>query len=410
MGDGKDVTGGFNAEKAFEQQTFDGRTLDNKVHLFMGQFSGDWETPEEMAEAVKEMGYDGIGAVTWGSSGIDVVKAVGPEGVKYLAAYIKAMDQHGIGISTVGDHLATQAISAAIIDNGLVSILPPDVTRGYDPNLIVHTPALHEEIRFNAALHTMNTARVTERIREVALDVLGPEKQQERYNPTVVSGFTGSPIWHLLAGFPPVDEETIERGYQEVAFREARVLDVYRDTGNKRALETHPGEIAYDLVTALRTDDTINRAEFGFNGDSSHSVGRRWDYLKYLEVIAGRGKLHASHLKGASEGLGDGSGGAYRSHLAWGDEAAYWDFKSIGRGTQNDGAVIYKLGDVGFKGPFEIEWEDAQLKKVAGAVASAKIVRGFVTGNQGLVMEGLKMYENATNYERAKFDAAFETK
>ena len=35
----------------------------------------------------------------------------------------------------------------------------------------------------------------------------------------IVNGFTGSKIWHMLAGFPPVPPETIEDGYQDFADR-----------------------------------------------------------------------------------------------------------------------------------------------------------------------------------------------
>ena len=393
----EDVTGGFNAKEQFGRMTFDGRKLENRVHLFTGQFVGDWLTHEDMARTVKEWGYDGVGMVTWGPSGIDVPTAVGPEGKEYLKKIIQTLSNYNVGVSTISDHLASQALSAAIIDEGLLSILPSHVkAKGTD----------RESIHLSAALHMMDTGRVTERFREVAKETLGAERQQELYNPTVIPGFTGSPIWHTLAMFPPVSDATIERGFQEVAYRIARVLDVYRDTGNRFALETHPGEIAFDGITALRIADTINRGEFGFNGDSSHSVGRGWDYLKYLDAIAARGNLFSTHLKGAGENP-DGLGGAYRSHQQFGNPTNGWDFKSLGRGTQDEGAIIYKLADLGYAGAFENEWEDAQIEKAAGAVASVMLVRGYVNGDESLVIQALRKYENPANYQRADFEASF---
>ncbi|MBI2576764.1 sugar phosphate isomerase/epimerase [Candidatus Woesearchaeota archaeon] len=410
MGEEKKVA--FNAEEAFKRQTFDGRKLENRVHLFTGQFQDLWQSPNEMAAAVRALGYDGIGDCTWGPTGIDVVKAVGNDGVEYLGGYIRALRANNIGVSTLGDHLASQAIASKVFTKGLVAILPPDVRRGHSEADILHNPAIQEEIKLYAALHVMNTARALERFREVAKNVVGSELQGQRYNPTVVAGFTGSPIWHLLAGFPPVSiEEEVQMGYEEVAYRMARVLDVMKNTGNRFGLETHPGEIAYDLSSAIETNKKINRPEFGFNGDSSHSVGRGWNYLLYLTEIAKLGKLFSTHLKGAAEGTGDGSASVYnRLDHPFGDKNPFWDFKSIGRGTQDEGGVIYKLGEVGFKGAFEVEWEDAQLDKIAGAKASQLIVRGFVTGNEGLIKQGLRMYENPTNYKRAEFDAAFQRK
>ena len=89
---------------------------------------------------------------------------------------------------------------------------------------------------------------------------------------------------------------------------------------------------------------------------------------------------------------------------------AYWDFKSLGRGTQDEGEIIYTIDDVGFKGALENEWEDAQLDPIAGAVASAKIIRGFVDGNEALIREGLRMYQDPKNYTPGAFDATFQIK
>jgi len=55
----------FDADAAFKRMTFDGRKMDNPVHLFIGQFANMWETPSQMAQAVKNMGYDGISVSNW---------------------------------------------------------------------------------------------------------------------------------------------------------------------------------------------------------------------------------------------------------------------------------------------------------------------------------------------------------
>lgn len=394
----------FDVDQQLKDLGYDGRKLDDRtVALFTGQFADYWKTVPEMARAMKDWGYDAIGAVTWGPMGIDPVKALGKDGEEYLSHYVKALHAEGIGISTLADHLATQAIAAAIIDRPLLRIMPADVMESMTIPEVIGSATLQERVRVNAALHLMNTARAVTRLKEVAKGVVGQGIQQKLYNPTVIPGFIGSQTFHLLHGFPPVNPDEIERGYQEVAYRMARALDVLAENGLKYALETHPGEQAIDLVTAKRLAKTINKPNFGYNGDSSHSVGRGWNYIKYLKGIANL--LFSTHLKGAAE-QGDGSAAVY-SDPGFGDVRKSWDFRSIGRNTKNDAGIIYTLEEIGYKGPAEIEWEDARLNKEVGARASLLVVKGIIKGDEAMVRQGLEMYKNPANYEKSAFDAAF---
>ena len=83
------------------------------------------------------------------------------------------------------------------------------------------------------------------------------------------------------------------------------------------------------------------------------------------------------------------------------------DFRSIARGMINQAQVIDTLVQQGYEGPLSVEWEDPRLKREAGAIASALVVRGILTSNADLVRKGLEMYKDPTNYERAHFDKAF---
>ena len=76
---------------------------------------------------------------------------------------------------------------------------------------------------------------------------------------SVVNGFTGSSIWHLLYSFPPVPDATIERGFQLLAERWNPILDVFGECGVKFALEVHPTEIAFDLYSAERGTASMRR-------------------------------------------------------------------------------------------------------------------------------------------------------
>ncbi len=59
---------------------------------------------------------------------------------------------------------------------------------------------------------------------------------------SVVNGFTGSSIWHLIYDFPPVPRKMIDDGFQLLADRWNPILDVFAECGVKFALEVHPTE------------------------------------------------------------------------------------------------------------------------------------------------------------------------
>ena len=67
---------------------------------------------------------------------------------------------------------------------------------------------------------------------------------------SVVTGFTGSPIWHMVYPFPPVSEDDIKAGFKKFADVWGPILDVFQECGVKFALEVHPCEIAFDLYSA----------------------------------------------------------------------------------------------------------------------------------------------------------------
>jgi sugar phosphate isomerase/epimerase len=94
----------------------------------------------------------------------------------------------------------------------------------------------------------------------------------------VVTGFTGSKIWHTVAGFPPVPASMIEDGYQDFADRWNPILDVFDQVGVKFALEVHPSEIAFDYWTTERALQAIGRRPaFGVNFDPSHLYWQMMD-------------------------------------------------------------------------------------------------------------------------------------
>ena len=114
----------------------------------------------------------------------------------------------------------------------------------------------------------------------------------------VVTGFTGSSIWHMLYSFPPNDFDEIERGYEDFAERWGPIIDVFDAEGVQFALEVHPTEIAYDFVTTRKTLDAIgNREGFGINFDPSHFEHQFLDSRAFVD------RVRRPHLPRARQGL-----------------------------------------------------------------------------------------------------------
>ncbi len=189
----------------------------------------------------------------------------------------------------------------------------------------------------------------------------------------VVTGFTGSPIWHLLYSFPPNDFATIDRGYAEFAERWGPIVDVFEAEGVRFALEVHPTEIAYDFVTTRRALDAIgDRPGFGINFDPSHLVHQHLDSAAFVTEFAGR--IHHVHVKDSRLAL-DGRSSILGGHLDFGQPGRGWEFVSPGHGDVDFEALLRALNRVGYDGPLSIEWEDVGMDREYGARDALAFVR-----------------------------------
>ena len=129
----------------------------------------------------------------------------------------------------------------------------------------------------------------------------------------------------------------------------------------KFALEVHPTEIAFDLYTAERAVEALDRRpEFGFNFDPSHLIWQGVDPANFIRKFPDR--IYHVHMKDAIITL-DGSSGILSSHLNFGDARRGWDFRSLGRGSVNFESIIRALNDAGYTGPLSVEWEDSGMER-----------------------------------------------
>jgi sugar phosphate isomerase/epimerase len=191
----------------------------------------------------------------------------------------------------------------------------------------------------------------------------------------VVNGFTGSSIWHLLYSFPPVSEAMVEQGFADFAKRWNPILDVFDECGVRFALEVHPTEIAFDIVTARRALAAIGRRKaFGFNFDPSHLHWQMVDPVRFLKAFPDR--IYHVHMKDAALTL-DGESGILASHLNFGTPGRGWDFRSLGRGGVKFEEIVRALNVLNYAGPLSVEWEDALMNREAGAAEACRFVRNL---------------------------------
>jgi len=302
-------------------------------------FTGQWADMSlaTLAQKAAGWGYSGLELACWGDH-FDVQQASGPDGLAYCAGVRDLLSQHGLDVFAISNHLVGQCVCDRI-DERHRSILPDRIWGDGDP----------EGVRGRAADEMIATGQAAKN--------LGVK---------VINGFTGSSIWHLLYSFPPVTEKMIEDGYTDFGDRWTPILDSYRAIGVKFALEVHPTEIAFDILSAERTLAELDyHPAFGFNYDPSHLAYQGVDYVQFIYTYGTR--IDHVHMKDVWWGHGDGSVGVFGGHTNFGDSARFWDFRSLGRGDIRWQEVIAALNDIGYNGPLSVEWEDMRMDREYGA-------------------------------------------
>jgi sugar phosphate isomerase/epimerase len=314
--------------------------MSRPVTLFTGQWA---DLPlETLAQKTSEWGFDGLELACWGDH-FEVDKALADD--SYVKAKHDLLDKYGLKCFAISTHLVGQCVCDPI-DNRHKAILAPNIWGDGDP----------EGVRQRAAEEVRNTAR--------AAKLFGVD---------IVNGFTGSSAWAKIYFFPPTSQADIDAGYQDFADRWLPILDVFQAEGVKYALEVHPTEIAYDIITARRALDALNdHPNFGFNFDPSHFVHQFIDPVFFIEEFADR--IFHMHVKDSRVQL-NGRNSILSSHLDFGDPRRGWDFVSPGRGDVKWDPIVRALNRIGYQGPLSIEWEDSGMDREWGAQEALAMVR-----------------------------------
>ena len=306
-------------------------------------FTGQWAdmSLETLCQKMSSFGYDGLELACWGDH-FDVFKAAAS--TAYCDEKRALLEKYGLGVWAISNHLAGQLICDPNFDSRSDGFAPAEC-------------AGNTEAKRQWAVKSMKAAAQ-------AAKNLGVK---------VVNGFTGSPIWHMLYSFPPVDPQTIENGFKFFAEMFNPILDEFGTCGVKFALEVHPTEIAFDIVTAKRALEAIgNREEFGFNFDPSHLHWQMVDPVRFIEEVPDR--IYHVHIKDAALTL-DGKSGILASHLDFNQPGRGWNFRSPGHGQVNFEEIMRALNTIGYTGPLSVEWEDCGMEREYGAADACKFVR-----------------------------------
>jgi sugar phosphate isomerase/epimerase len=306
-------------------------------------FTGQWAdlTLEDLAKKASDWGYDGLELACWGDH-MEVDKAAVDQ--EYCKKQKAILEKYDLQLFAISNHLAGQLVCDPNNDSR---------SDGFAPAVCAGDA---EKKRAWAVEAMKNTARAAKNL-----------------GLNVVNGFTGSSIWHMLYSFPPVTDKMLADGFDYFAEMWDPIFNVFDECGVKFALEVHPTEIAFDIITAKRALEAVdNRRTFGFNFDPSHLHWQMVDPVFFINEFADR--IYHVHMKDAAIQL-NGRTGILASHLDFGHPERGWDFRSLGRGGVDFEEIIRALNQIGYKGPLSVEWEDSRMNREHGAQEACDFVK-----------------------------------
>src|ERR1700738_758328 len=174
------------------------------VTLFTGQWA---DLPlKELAPLATKMGFDGLELACWGDH-FDVNAAA--ESKKYCQEQWKTLTDSGLTAFSVSNHLVGQAV-CDLIDERHQAILPPEVWGDGDPEGVRQRAAERLKLSAPARPHFFDA-----------------QTHRDMEFPAVVTGFTGSSIWHACYAFPPTNQAYLQKGFEDFARRFLPILEAF---------------------------------------------------------------------------------------------------------------------------------------------------------------------------------------
>lgn len=307
-------------------------------------YSGQWAdlALDELAAKVGEWGYQGLELCCWGDH-FEVQRALSAE--DYCQHKLEVLGNFELQAPVVSAHRVSQAVCDPI-DARHKALLPDYVWDDGDP----------EGVQVRAAEEMMATLQAAQRL-----------------GASVVSGFSGSPIWSYVAGYPRCDADTVRSALTDFAQKFSPILDASGEAGIRYALEVHPGQLAFDLYSAEMVLDAVNgREELGFTLDPSHLHWMGVDPVEFIRTF--RDRIYHVHIKDIKLSL-NGRSSLLNSYLPDGDPRRGWEFRSPGHGGVDWESFIRALNEIGYQGALAVEWKDSGIDRDFGAEEACKFVK-----------------------------------
>lgn len=307
-------------------------------------FTGPWaDLPlEVLAARARDWGYQGLELCSWGDH-LEVQRGLADD--QYTAEQIDLLTRNDLIVPVIACHKVSQAVCDPIDarHQGLV----PDYVWGDGK------PA---GVRQRAAEELCATFRVAEKL-----------------GASIVSGFTGSPLWSYVAGYPAPRPDLIKETFKEFASIWNPILDIAQETGIRYAFEVHPGQIAFDLYSAELVLDALDgREEFGFTFDPSHLLWQGIEPVEFLRRFPDR--IYHVHIKDATLSL-NGRSSVLTGYWPSGDPRRGFQFRSPGRGSIDWEGIIRGLNEIGYDGALSVDWHDPGMDREFGAAEASQFVR-----------------------------------
>jgi sugar phosphate isomerase/epimerase len=325
-------------------------------------FTGQWADLklEDLCQRARAFGYDGLELACWGDH-FDVQACLSDK--NYAKRHWDLLSTYNLSSFAVSNHLVGQAVCDNI-DERHKAILPERIWGDGSP----------EGVRKRASAEMKDTAKAARRFFDAAPKEI--QKLHARRGRNVVVGFTGSSIWPLLYSFPPNRPGSIDKGFADFAKRWGPILDTFEKLDLVFALEVHPTEIAFDIVSTRRALAAVGEHKaFGFNFDPSHFGYQGVDYVAFLKEFSAR--IFNVHVKDVWWSESATAAGVFGGHSDFGSEGRFWDFRSPGRGRIDFEAIIRELNRSAYAGPLTVEWEDGAMDREHGASEAVDFVRAL---------------------------------
>jgi sugar phosphate isomerase/epimerase len=362
-----------------------GKGSHHQIGLVRGQFG---DVPEDKwLDFLASTGFDGWEEASWE---LDLAQCDSDAGAEaYAKSRVAKAKSRGLEIFTVATHLQGQALgdepsakTLQFIGGDAVAAYaawrksgnqPPRTDPYFVPEEVgklVHQQAQRDLIRSVRLAHFLG-------------------KLQDRT--VAVPGFVGSPAhcWSHWFEFPPRPKsigghpipEVLEVSLELLVERFAPVFDACRKYGVTFDLECHPSERAMgDIESAGDYVRFLEKAGYGkdvvgFNFDPSHMEWQNVDPVLFIREYGDY--IHSAHIKGVQVIEGYCRAGRLGGHRPMGHKENGWNF--VTAGSRRDAVAIeeciVELNRAGFSGAINIEWEDNDAEKHAGAKAALGYLR-----------------------------------